>query len=516
VVALVAGIAVGIGAPARAEVDPTLMTFSLPASIVEVRDITAGPDGNVWFAARQSSGSTIGSITTGGAVTTFDPTVPAYSLATGSDGNLWFASPDQIGRITTGGVTTLFDIPGGCCAQHVALGPDGNVWFTHSEGIGRVTPSGIIDLFPLPGSSTTIPSYLTAGPDGNIWYQRGISIGRIGVDGSGAVEFATPELTFGALTSGPDGNVWFRQDRSVGRITPSGTLLGGYTVPDPSAMGAYVFPIATGLGPDGNVWVTTSGGSDLEAVVARVLPTGEFTQFPVPSALPYGYLLGLTTGPDGNVWFIDSQHPVIGRITWPGATTTTLGLPASPANAESPLTVTATVAAPGLGSTPSGAVQFIIDGAEVGSPVTLAAGQASFTTTFQAGSHKVRARYLGDGAHLASQSFTARFAAGRPTVLSAAPAVAQLSPFALSAFTLSATLRYTDGTLARGFRVDMLDTTGQPLCTATDSSGSGTASCSIATDPLGVSRVVAGFGYVAIFRGDSSRLASQGAGPLIG
>jgi virginiamycin B lyase len=66
--------------------------------------ITAGPDGNLWFA--DPGGNKIGRITTGGAITEFrihtQSSFPV-GITTGPDGNLWFTEENasKIGRITT-------------------------------------------------------------------------------------------------------------------------------------------------------------------------------------------------------------------------------------------------------------------------------------------------------------------------------------------------------------------------------------------------------------------------------
>lgn len=67
--------------------------------------------------------------------------------------------------------------------------------------------------------------------------------------------------------------------------------------------------------------------------------------------------------------------------------------------AGEPLTFTANVTAVGPGAgTPTGAVQFAVDGTNLGSPVPLVAGQASSPVAhLDAGSHHVTANYAGDG-----------------------------------------------------------------------------------------------------------------------
>jgi hypothetical protein len=66
--------------------------------------------------------------------------------------------------------------------------------------------------------------------------------------------------------------------------------------------------------------------------------------------------------------------------------------------------VSFTVAVSGGGPTPTGTVQFLVDGTDLGSPVTLSGGAATspVTTQLGAGSHTVEADYSGDGNYAAN------------------------------------------------------------------------------------------------------------------
>jgi virginiamycin B lyase len=81
----------------------TVTEFPIPTKGTPF-DITAGPDGNLWFA--DPGGNKIGRITTGGAITEFPtPTASSFpvGITTGPDGSLWFTEEDvsKIGRIST-------------------------------------------------------------------------------------------------------------------------------------------------------------------------------------------------------------------------------------------------------------------------------------------------------------------------------------------------------------------------------------------------------------------------------
>lgn len=108
VVLAAAGLAGGATTPAVADPVGTIASFPDP-SIYYPGQISAGPDGNVWFT--NYDGNSIGRITPTGTVTAFtdfwDINQPV-DITPGPDGDLWFTksespySSDSIGRISAG------------------------------------------------------------------------------------------------------------------------------------------------------------------------------------------------------------------------------------------------------------------------------------------------------------------------------------------------------------------------------------------------------------------------------
>lgn len=87
------------------------------------------------------------------------------------------------------------------------------------------------------------------------------------------------------------------------------------------------------------------------------------------------------------------------------ATTTALSTSAASAAVNQSITFTASVSSNGATGTPTGTVQFAVDGTNSGSPVALASGAASFITFFAAiGSHTITATYSGDATFAASSA----------------------------------------------------------------------------------------------------------------
>jgi streptogramin lyase len=308
--------------------------FPIPNGFL-TKGITAGPDGNLWFAEY----GYVGRITPSGVITTFVTPTPVghnTAITAGPDGNLWYtvtANQNAVGRISPSGVVTEFslDDPSGFSYHSpagITTGPDGNLWFAESPSgyptppfgnIGRITPAGQVTQFSVPSAGSI--SYIVQGPDGNLWFTESSAnqIGRITTAGA-VTEFSIPTPASNPLfiAAGPDGNIWFTESNAVqiGRITPAGVVT-EFPLPPSKYPG---FPeglnaITTGL--DGNLWFTEFYTS----TVGRITPTGVITEFPLPVFRnPYG----ITTGPDGNLWLTEGGGPasppvpdLIGRFTLP-------------------------------------------------------------------------------------------------------------------------------------------------------------------------------------------------------
>jgi streptogramin lyase len=184
-------------------------------------DITSGPDGNLWFVLSVQGPNGwvehLAKITTSGAITAFAPmTPPLYvsvlaDLTAGPDGNVWFTKRDQIGRITPDGRVRMFSpgLGGGDEVSSLTTGPDGNLWFTafnefreRDRPIGQMTPAGAVRFF----RTAVEPFEITAGPDGNLWFTEP-NLERIGrITPAGVVSEFPPAPRVSALRQrGPGG-----------------------------------------------------------------------------------------------------------------------------------------------------------------------------------------------------------------------------------------------------------------------------------------------------------------------
>jgi hypothetical protein len=184
-------------------------------------------------------------------------------------------------------------------------------------------------------------------------------------------------------------------------VNPAGTtIVINSETPDPSVFGQAVTVTYTvtvnspGSGtPAGIVAVTWGGGSP---VCSQPLAAGNQCVF-TPSSTGTKNLRATFTPSSGD--FSGDQSPNVAHTVDQAATTTALAPSANPSSFGQSVFFTATVTANAAGAaTPTGAVQFKIDGSNFGSAVLLASGsaQSQSTSTLTPGDHSVQAVYNPD------------------------------------------------------------------------------------------------------------------------
>ncbi len=143
----------------RINLDGTGLSVVASLDPDQATSMVLGPDGNAWITMKSNA---IGKVTAAGVVTKYPVPTPnssPFDITAGPDGNLWFTEYDgnKIGRITPQGVITEFLVPtpdAGPAA--ICVGPDGHIWFTESKAhkVGRLFLSG-----PASGKATlTVPT----------------------------------------------------------------------------------------------------------------------------------------------------------------------------------------------------------------------------------------------------------------------------------------------------------------------------------------------------------------------
>lgn len=297
--------------------------YSVPTVAASPAEITAGPDGALWFT--EGAGRKIGRITTAGVITEYP--LPGYTLpwgiTAGPDGALWYAAGGNIGRITTAGVITQYTLSSPATGG-IAVGPDGALWFSEGPKIGRITVGGAITEYALPGDFPGTWG-ITAGPDGAMWFTGGIYFGvdaKIGRITTAGVVTVYPLSTCDpvGITAGPDGALWFTTDGDyscpVVRFSTDGEIskFG-------SGAGFKITP-----GPDGALWFT-----GYSYKIGRLTIDGAFevvVERDNPDRAYWG--TGIAVGPDGNLWFTEPETNRIGQILLPDTTPPAVTLFASP------------------------------------------------------------------------------------------------------------------------------------------------------------------------------------------
>ena len=305
-----------------------------------------------------------------------DPGQALGNLTLGPDGNIWFVARDKplIGRILSHAPYTVTEFPVPTDDSYVSdiiTGPDGNLWFTEqgdfrNEGarqagkIGRILPHApftITEFTTADPQNRPRPFQIVTGPDRNLYFTEvctsgaagvascppnaGGSVGRITPFGSDArIQASVTQVAHTApcapvicnslsdITVGPDRNLWLTDNTNIDRLTVPGYQLAQFPVPN----GAHPPFITTGL--DGNLWFTGGGGTSGNQF-GRISPRDPhtITLYPASATNPAPNTQGITTGPDGRLWFAEYTNSAVGTFS-PFAPTrvTEYQLPVSGAN----------------------------------------------------------------------------------------------------------------------------------------------------------------------------------------
>jgi virginiamycin B lyase len=321
--------------------EPIIIEYAVPSADSHPEDITAGPDGALWFTGYAVGfAGGVGRITTAGVVSgytrPFPPGPPSHTIdiTAGPDGALWFTwetfcdDRSGVSRITTDGVITDRYTTGSSCGiLEVAPGTDGAIWVTSpltpralSGNVVRISTDGAVQspfnvgvADDCTGQGTPdagrYPVGITNGPDGALWFTARYwrlpcsYIGRITTAGA-ITNFPIPaNSTATRITAGADGALWYAGGNKIGRITTDGVVT-EYPIPTPNSGASHIT-----AGPDGALWFTETNANK----IGRITTSGQITEYAVPT--PDSRVSGITTGPDGALWFTENAANKIGRLT---------------------------------------------------------------------------------------------------------------------------------------------------------------------------------------------------------
>ena len=330
-------------------------------------------------------------------------------------------------------------------SDDVTLGASGTVAAFSSRNVGNSTPS----VSGLSLSGSTAGNYVlstTAVSPGASIQARPLTVtahanSRIYDGGTSATTL--PDITSGSLQTGDAANfteAYGVKDVGTGKtLIPAGTVSDGnggnnYAVTFLSnasgvitARGLTVTGITAGNKPyDGNTTATLNTAG--EALVGKVAgdvvtpdSTGAVGAF-IDAQVGTGKTVlvsGLSiSGADKDNYTL-SQPSTTANITM-ASSATALGTSSNPLVEGSNVTFTATITAASTATTtPTGTVEFFVNGTSLGAPINLAAGLASISTTqLPRGSNYITVNYSGDANFLSSSNGLAEQVNPAPGLLS--------------------------------------------------------------------------------------------------
>ena len=296
-----------------------------------ISDICLGPDNNIWFVNPPNNSiskfDVINKTTTHYIIPTSGVN-PAYITA-GSDGNVWFASygESELGSVTMEGIITEYPIPNSyliTANNGLILGPDGNIWFSNANygngitngSIGNITPQGVITQYQIPndGVDYTSATTICLGPSGDIWFGtfntiNRNGIGKLDINGNFTIyPYISDDTYLYSMCLGPDNNIWALGAAYDGGIytfstsVSAGTIINQYSIPNNNlniiCKGTY-----------NELWFTDVGNN----AIGRINTSGEIFEYPIPTS--NSNPSGICVGPDNNsIWFSENPNFTYGQL----------------------------------------------------------------------------------------------------------------------------------------------------------------------------------------------------------
>lgn len=250
--------------------DPEKKTFSsytIPASwgSVGFSQITAGPDGVIWFAVNR--------------------------WAEGSD------EPHMLGRFTPAdGYFTKFAVPNKAIPQELMVDDAGVLWFfaANKNHLYRIDPrSFALKGYPVP-TPNGHPRSLAAGRDGHVWFVEANTnkIGEFIPEREAFKEYdvLTSFSNPGRISIDKQGRVWFVQVTAnrIGVFTPEKNRFDEMIVPTPGSA-----PVALASDDRGNIWFLEYKGNKVgyfnpESAVFREYDIPTYGSLPAEMVLDRG------------------------------------------------------------------------------------------------------------------------------------------------------------------------------------------------------------------------------------
>jgi streptogramin lyase len=357
-VAACAGAGGCVCGPIVAPKKAALHEFPIPlASGAQPIALASGSDHNIWFTACQvilggnmnKMNGWIGRLALPANSITLYPLQPGgtqrcpVEITAGPDGNLWFnettfAGKGIIGRVMTSGVITEFALPTMQRLNGIATGADGNIWISGTPVAGNFAIAAVSPSTGMIVKSASIPN-AQGNPEDLVSNPVDNSIVAAGYNEAGASDIysvntsGVPTATIVATQGADVAAFWVMLAYGANTIFVPNTIApsgGNWSTLTLSASG-YTQNIVPGIpgnnmaqgiafGPDGNVYLADDQTPNTGLIyvmsasgsVIRSYALSTPGVYPFQSVAGFGNPMGV--GPDGNIYFAESNNRKIGEI----------------------------------------------------------------------------------------------------------------------------------------------------------------------------------------------------------
>lgn len=318
-------------------------------------------------------------------------TLTATGQTSGRTAQATFTDATGLNSVTMLGTQTPTPVaPGGSVSYGAAASSSVQVRF---NGNGSCTVSLTASGLPAGASATFAPTGLTGASTGN-------QFTLLTINTTAATPTGTSTLTVRATGTGGAGNdcsTSTTQTATTTLVVKRGSTT-AVTGPASSTFGSSVTFTATvtGTGPTATGTVQfKDGGSNLGT--PQTMSGGAAS---LSTSALGGGAHTITAVYSGDANYDVSTSPNFSHTVNPANTTTVLSSSVNPSTFGQAISLSATVTGPSGTGTPTGTIQFKIDGSNFGSPVILSAGAATSGSinSLAVGSHPVAAVYTPDAA----------------------------------------------------------------------------------------------------------------------
>jgi virginiamycin B lyase len=294
---------------------PEVAVPSMNSAKIYPHNITAAPDGTVWFAMYKAN--KIGHLDPrSGSFRSFPvPTkgsVP-HGITYAADGSIWFteAQGSKVGHLDpdTGTIKEIATNSGG---NTIARDSKGYMYLTmgRTNQIGRVnTKTGESTAYDLLTKNAQ-PYGLIVDQKDQVWWCQlfGDSIGKLDTRTGKITEYPTPTKISAPRRLAVDkgGVIWFTEwiASKLGKLDPATGKITEYDLPTPASE-----PYEVAVDSEDTIWVA----GYLSNTLARFdRAKGTFVEYPIPT--PRGEIRKMAADPKQGIWFAESHTDVIGHI----------------------------------------------------------------------------------------------------------------------------------------------------------------------------------------------------------